>query len=215
MDSLDPDDGFAWPSSKDSLLTPPDDYWTLADLAWQRKDLTGRLMGYRRAADVLYESMTESTSTGDRDTVTYPYGMIWRHWLELQLKSLLIDLRAMTGTPTPKKAHHRIDTLWAEVRGLMAQVLGSEDDAAADVHRVIAELATIDPDGQGFRYDADTRGTPTLTVAGQLNLREFHKAMSGIANYLAGSVDMLDAHRQTAAEMAEYYDDAPNWSDYG
>jgi hypothetical protein len=50
-------------------------------------------MGFRRAAEILHAAMVAQHSIRDLDTVIFPYAA-WMHHAELQLKSLLAQLRA-------------------------------------------------------------------------------------------------------------------------
>jgi hypothetical protein len=107
--------------------------------------------------------MLRSAGPRGLDTVVFPYAACWRHFVELQLKSLLAQLRALLELPTESRRHHMIDALWREVRPLVTKLSPGEDKTdLAQVGRVIAQLAELDRDGQAFRYDKASDGTETL-----------------------------------------------------
>lgn len=172
MDFLDPADS-VWPSKAHSLFAEAMDDRTFSDLTWQRLDgLTGRIMGFRRAAEMLYEQLIGKYDIRDLDTVVYPYAACWRHYLELQLKSVLVQLRFLAKRPATSDRHHRVDLLWKEAYPLLVELSPSDADDINQAGRLVGELAKMDPDGQGFRYAEFAPGGRTLgTVTASTWLR--------------------------------------------
>ena len=208
----------AWPHSRHDLRSPAASYWQFSDLGWQRlSGLEGRTLGFRRAAEMLYESMLTSRSIADLDTVFYPYALCWRHYVELQLKALHADLRALAGRAPKATHHHMIDRLWTGVRHLIhEQFPGDEDPGESDAHRLIGQLAALDPDGQQLRYGKRRDGTASLPDVDQVNLVTFHEAMSAVANYLEAVAAAVDHDLDIKREMDEYYsaEFGSNWADF-
>src|SRR5665647_3763986 len=81
--------------------------------------------------------MIAERSIRDLDTVIFPYAACWRHHVELQLKSLLAQLRALSDLPAEGRHHHRIDQLWQEARKPMIEHFPSEKADLAAVGNVI------------------------------------------------------------------------------
>ena len=138
-------------------------------------------MGFRRAAEILQAAMLAQHSVRDLDTVIFPYAACWRHHVELQLKSLLAQLRALSDLPVEGRHHHQIDQLWQEARKLMAEHFPGQKADLAAAGKVIIQLARMDPDGQEFRYAAKRDGSRTLPGIDRINLVAFHEAMIGVA----------------------------------
>ncbi|GGJ90551.1 hypothetical protein GCM10010123_20510 [Pilimelia anulata] len=103
------DRGGARPQRHHSLRTPAANYWAYSDIGRLRwLSVHGRIMGYRRAAELLYDSMLSSMDIAVLDTVVFPYAMCWRHFVELQLKSLLAQLkRVSVRNPARRELHAR------------------------------------------------------------------------------------------------------------
>lgn len=195
-----------WPSKQHSLHARPRDYWRFSDIGWQRKmGLQGRIYGFRRAAELLYEGMCGGQSIRDLDTVIFPYATCWRHYIELQLKSLLAQLRALSDLPPENRHHHRIGQLWQEVRNHFTKVYSEDNAEVTAVNRVISQLANLDPDGQAFRYAELRNGDATLPHTDQINLTAFHEAMIGVANYLDAVEAGLTEDLATKREIDAYY----------
>ena len=136
------DTNHVWPAKHHDLHMPADSYWSFSDIGWQcRLGLQGRIMGFRRAAEILHAAMIAERSIRDLDTVIFPYAACWRHHVELQLKSLLAQLRALSDLPAEGRHHHRIDQLWQEARKPMIEHFPSEKANLASVGNVINQLA--------------------------------------------------------------------------
>ncbi len=201
-------DDYAWPTKHHDLRAAADDYLGFSDLAWQRQHygMHGRIVGFRRAAEMLYEAMLTSRSIADLDTVFYPYAMCWRHHVELQLKALRPQLRVLGNLPAQSQHHHANQQLWQECRKLLIEHFPNESKAdlmAAD--RVLRQLADMDPDGQEFRYASRRDGSATLPDVDRINLVSFHAAMLGIANYLDAIDTGVGEYLSTRQEMVAYY----------
>lgn len=210
------DTSHVWPSKHHNLHTPADSYWSFSDIDWQRRlGLQGRILGFRRAAEIVHTAMLADQSMRDLDTVIFPYAACWRHHVELQLKSLLAQLRALSDLPGGERHHHKIDQLWQEVRSFIEHFPDEKADLAS-VGRVISQLAQLDPDGQAFRYAAQRDGRETLPDVDQINLVAFHEAMVGVANYLDAADTGVSEFLSTKREMDSYYaaEFGPGWSDF-
>lgn len=202
-------DGGAWPNSSHTLRAQPSGYYEFADIGWQRDNGSyGRIAGFRRAAEILYDSIIQSRSIADLDTVIFPYATCWRHHLELQLKDVIVSLRALRDIPGLPANTHNLAALWEELR----QMIRAEwpDDAAdlRNVTRVIGQFTSMDPTGEGFRYDRDRKGKVTLGMVDRVDLPTFHESMIGLSNYLSG-VDMhADNDLEVKRDMETYYAEA-------
>lgn len=103
MTSFD-DASHVWPTKHHVHRAPADSYWGFSDLGRQRRlGLQSRILGFRRAAEVLQAAMLADQSTRDLDTVIFPYAACWRHHVELQLNSLLAQLQALSDLATASR----------------------------------------------------------------------------------------------------------------
>jgi hypothetical protein len=196
----------AWPAKHHDLRAPSESYRSFSDIGWQRRlGLQGRIMGFRRAAEILHAAMLAEQSIRDLDTVIFPYAACWRHYVELRLKALLVQLRALSELPVEGRHHHRIDRLWQETRKLMIEHFPSERAGPAPIDKVINQLARLDPDGQAFRYAAERDGRETLRDVEQINHVAFQEAMVGVANYLDAADSGVSEYLSTKREMDSYY----------
>jgi hypothetical protein len=160
--------------------------------------------------------MLAQQSIRDLDTVVFPYAACWRHHVELQLKSLLAELRALSDLPLERRHHHRIDHLWQEARKLLVKLSPDEKKTLASVGKTISQLANLDPDGQAFRYAVNRDGKPTLVGVDRINLVAFHEAIVAVANFLDAADTGVGEHLSAKREMESYYaaEFGPDWTDF-
>ena len=111
--------------------------------------------------------------------VCYPVLYLCRHALELYLKDAL---------PQREKPSHDLKPLIDEFRRLLSDQLGT--DIPLPLRRDLYALASVDPDGQSFRYVTTPKGQQKF-VPGEYwvpfhELRAFIEVMrSGIAKAMA------------------------------
>ena len=192
----------AWPSKASDLRAIGDNWQVHALIGWQRGNPYGPMAGYRRAAEVLAAHIAGYRF--DNDLLIFPFANCWRHHIELHLKGLLDDLRTLQGKPPVSRTHHKIETLWGEVRPLIVAAHGHHEELG-HVTRVLTQLAKLDTDGQAFRYSVRADGQPALPGVDRLDISEFHNALLGVSDYLA-AVDAATDHAQTVKyEMNEYF----------
>lgn len=202
------DQSWIWPSQADDLMRPASSYLSFADIGWQRTNGSyGRISGFRRAAEILYEAMIASAAISDLDTIVFPYAACWRHHIELQLKVVSTILRTLLERTAVASNTHDLAKLWQQVKDMLHQQW--PDDTADLVHvtRVIGQLSAIDPNGQGFRYDRDVKGNLTLGNLDQVNLPTFHNALRGVSNFLSAVDAHADYDLDLKRDIATYYAD--------
>lgn len=153
---------------------------------------------YKTAADMLSDHVIKDAVLGN--SLIYPICFLYRQYLELRLKKLIISGRALLDDRTDPQHVHNLETLWRSCRAILEQVFPNEStDAQQVVEDCIREFSRVDPQSMGFRYPAAKDGQPTL---GELklshvciqNLKHVMERMSGFLEGATGAViDYLDA----------------------
>jgi hypothetical protein len=194
------------PRATDVLFGSGDDYGTNACIShWHAVDF-GYTSGFRQAGLRLAEHVCETAS--DQDVLVYPIVYLYRHHIELVLKSIvevaaaLLD-RELTEPDRRTLGGHDLSRLWDTTRPLLNPVCALvphppfPDDDLQGIDSYIRQLHEHDPDGQRFRYAttkpkrSDRRGTavgiPSLNSDLKLvNIRAFAYAVEKLADYLEG-----------------------------
>jgi hypothetical protein len=141
----------------------------------------------------------------DVDTLIFPFAACWRHYVELQLKSLIGECQQLLDVPMRARGGHNIEQLWSELRPLLLRAFPREDRTELrTVGRLLAQLAEMDPDSQAFRYAERRDGTPTLAGVDHLDIAEFHGALLGVAHYLEALDSALDHAKDLKSQALEY-----------
>lgn len=115
---------------------------------------------YREAGDVLVGSMTRSRQLS---VLGAPMMFMYRHYVEIHLKSLLLDAGELLDDPQTVQAKHFLLILWRRVRVLLLKISPESDGPwfeRADL--VIQQLDELDPTSFVFRYPVDKLGQPSL-----------------------------------------------------
>ncbi|MEU8205448.1 hypothetical protein [Streptosporangium sp. NPDC049046] len=194
----------AWPSAGADLRAEDDDWWFVASIDWQQGQWNGYVEGFRQTAKLIFDRVS-ATGHG-QDALVFPFLTVWRHYAEIQLKSLTLYLQAYVGKPAEMHGTHRIDELWRVARGLLQEANHvGEADELENVQCVLLQLHDLDPTSQHFRYPVNRQGAKTLNNVNRIHIRLFHEAMEEVASFLdaaeTGICDMLDTRSEYESEM--------------
>jgi hypothetical protein len=174
---------------------------------WRDRPVSDLPGSYAQAASMLVEAMirTESATRGAAYALLPPYLYLWRHHIELQLKSILELMaegppawEAATGEALPQdllsrvQLEHSLASLWNLVHP-RAETAWERDEhlwhlpgmTPTEVADLVRQLHDIDPNGQGVRYDRGTDGRPTMIGVSRVDLEWAERNMQGIAEFLA------------------------------
>ena len=168
------------------------------------------LEGYRRGAQQLAQRVCAGGR--DQDFLVYPIVFFYRHFVELQLKRLLILVANLAEEELDHKSrkdldNHHIDQLWADIKRLLKTekvrkecgvTMPQEDTQGIDSY--VQQISAIDPDSQSFRYSRTKNGDTSLpeTVT-HINIAVFADHMESLCSYLDGLV--LLGHKKSTKSM--------------
>lgn len=177
--------------NKDQLLGPGEDADTNAMLWWRGDERWAAYAeGYKEAADILVERVIGTAS--DQDFLMYPIAFLYRHYLELRLKTLVRVGYALVGEPSQLGPEHKIRELWKKARVVLERVWPERSRRDLDkVEADILEFADKDPKSQAFRYPTANKGKQTLSGLTQVNLRNLQEVMGQLAILLDSAFDGL------------------------
>jgi hypothetical protein len=174
---------------------------------WPRDRWIGYVGGYWKAADVIFERVV---ATGrDQDMLVYPYLMCWRHFVELQLKNLILLSRRYLRESIELPRTHRLDVLWRIVRECLERAWPNDHHRELDdAEQIILQLDGFDPTSEHFRYPMLNNGGETMTTLDRIYMPSFHEAMSGVAAMLdaadTGLRVMTEQKNEIEAEHAAW-----------
>lgn len=191
--------GIRWPSAGNSL-TPKTPDWSLNScLAWAKQDWAGYILGYERAAGLLFRHV-ESTQTG-MDTLVFPLMFLWRHAIELHLKRIIDRGQILLGRSVEYPRTHGLKQAWTQTKEVLSALQEHPSDEIRQVEAVIDELSMMDPSSDGFRYHETRNGSPSLSAApSHLDLSNASRVLAGVCTFLDCAHSVLEQHIDCIAE---------------
>ena len=136
---------------------------------------------YKEAADRVVSATKDSFSYAMHGA---PIMFMYRHYIELQLKSLLLDAAELLDEPQDIPPKHYILTLWTRVRKLLLKIsLESDGDWFTRADQVIADFDALDPTSFAFRYPIDKEGKASTEANLHIDPR--------VARQMIGELDIL------------------------
>ena len=194
------------PQKGDTVFSSDGDWWMSACLSLRGPDWNAYATSYKDAADALVERV--AANRHQLDTLVYPMAFLYRHYIELRLKEVILEGTKLLGTTLPPKwpRIHSIGCLWGHCRKRLQQIwpTGPQCDLVA-VEDCIHQFAAVDPMSQTFRYPEDTNGNPHLTQFTQLNVRNLGEVVARIAGLLDGVSSGISAYIEQKEEMNNAY----------
>lgn len=191
--------GLAWPKKGDKLFrqdsAPHGLFFQLGSRRFYGGDpWTIYASAYRKSAEILVQQLL--TSRNVPDYVVLPAVFNFRHYLELQLKALILQTQTLLDE-TPKVANeHRLETLWAELEKRAGRVSPDfKGQEVAAVKACVRELAGLDHGSDAFRYPVNKKGDDSHDRR-DFDLAAFSRTMAAVGNFL----DSLGDHFASLAE---------------
>ena len=178
-----------WPQKGDRLFTQGPSWEKTVQISTWGEGLLTYALGYKSAADHLIENFEHLDY---RDFVVYPICYLYRHYVELILKGLIVQCQIGEGKSGNFPTNHDVLALWKQFREHIEQIQPDVDDANETVERSIREFVKHDPCSDSFRYPIRRDGTPTLEGLTLIDLQNLQTVMGRISGLLEGSYDYLD-----------------------
>jgi len=165
--------------------------------------------GFKLAADKLVNQITGEPWD---DRLINPVVFLYRHFVELKLKEIILDLDSLGGTQVPEGIFmkHDLMNLWDYLKKHLSCIRAPivDKQIIPSLHSMLSELHKLDPDSYHFRYGIDTKWQP-VEVPRCLSASHFQEMMDVInngLNYLQCGVEVeLDTRRDEAQFMADNY----------
>ena len=189
----------------------------------------------KEAADHLVDWLVSGARPGPMSGthLTYPVMAMYRHYLEVKLKGILLDLQTWDGLAkilsgesddrTKREFNHQLLEPWKDIRKLLYKIDASELDIEGVREEVdvkydaienrIKEFNDVDRRATSFRYPVEKSGEPTLGiplskgellhVKGVVDALEFY--LSGISSGVYETInEVLEALAYQREAEAEY-----------
>ena len=153
--------------------------------------------GYRQATEILLCRFLEDPdgTAGERDSLILPILFLFRHYLELRFKDIIICGQCLTGKSPhyPAEYNHDIKKLWKEVQNLCNALLEPSWLSEFDkIGKCVTDLCKLDPNSTSFRYPCDKNGRPVFQHL-VVGLKTLHATVESIGDCLDGISNEMDS----------------------
>lgn len=155
--------------------------------------------GYKLAADMLVDQVEGNPP---EDCLIAPILFLYRHWVELKLKELILSLKVFSVAEITRPNHHHLYDLWSIVNSNLHCLRDSSNQDFILLDARIKELDGLDPDGNRFPYPVNTQSeiTELPESLGINNLKETMDKISNGFGLIDGGIDDETEGRAVDAE---------------
>lgn len=185
---------------KDQLFKAESDWYHNAMLNVWSNNLSVYADGYKKAADALVEHIKNNRH--EIDFLVFPVVFLYRQYIELRLKDLIINGSELLDIFTKLPTHHKIGKLWQRCKPLLKKIY--KDSPFKDLNEIenyIEQFAETDPLATAFRYPTDKEGNPSLPHLSHINLRHLFDIIQKISTLLDGAGMGIDAELDMKREV--------------
>lgn len=175
---------------------------------------------YEEAVNLLINNMIK---TGKRNFMVFPTIFLYRHYIELMLKEIILNNYEYLKISKPFPGGHDIYKLWGICKKTMQEIDKVVDPQFAKSQEYIKQIeqaynaleddlkkfAEIDPDSQHFRYPVDSQGNPIKVDEKSLikllkELPELVKRISYELNGISVGIDQILQDKYETLAQQEY-----------
>ena len=187
--------------SDDQLFVPGEDYWMNAWLD-RYPDLTELyIVGYKEAGDTLVNSV--ANRGGSADSLIFPIVFLYRHYIELRLKSLLQEGHLLLAREYKPNPEHKLSKLWRKVRRILIEIWPDENENdLEEFDSLVAQFEQVDPRSTTFRYPKDLDGNNSVKIQSPIiNLKNIKDVIGSMAIILEGSAAGISEYQGHQNDM--------------
>jgi len=143
-------------------------------------DLHAYAQGYFRAGERIAESLVADHSL--IDLTVYPLAYVYRHAVELSLKSLIFALPRIWDEKASVRFTHKLLDNWKIVRGYLQRDPTFDPNGLLPlIDRILHDFLEIDPTGQAFRFPTARDDSLFLLETSVINIKVMSESMSILA----------------------------------
>ncbi|MHB8050492.1 MAG: hypothetical protein ACYDHQ_04640 [Coriobacteriia bacterium] len=162
--------------------------------------------GYRLAAETLTQNVRDTHH--DQDYLIWPVLFLWRHHLELEIKSIARVSSKVLGQKWLPEDEHDLSQLFASAQRLFAQAFREFDERLPHeqtqrLRRAFGKFKAIDIKSVTFRYPEDLSGSKHLKDVTHINFDVVEGHMKSICDDLeeiSGALVMFEDWRQSEVD---------------
>jgi len=148
------------------------------------------VIAFKEAGDELVDFILRGQKYSWYEAFIRPIGLLYRHYLELEIKYWITELDVQTFKKPTKFLHdHNLKKLWDKLKPLILSFCTSQEEQTMlnDVEQVILLFHEYDPTGQEFRYSRTTKGKETLSeMPPKIDVKSIKCSIARVDNFFNG-----------------------------
>ena len=160
--------------------------WVCLSKPWWLAD------AYHNSASALVDA---AISDARQEEYFLPAAYLYRHSMELALKTIIREACKLHGENEPEKllGRHSLRDLWAEAKKYLIRAWGNDNSVFNLADAVIEEFAKIDNDSQAFRYHSCKDGSrPVEQLPNVIDLSNLKSCAENFFKFLDGCYTELE-----------------------
>jgi hypothetical protein len=186
-------DEHPWPQTGAKLFIEGGNYHEFSHFGWGNtpQEFAGYIYGYKEAADTLISQAISSKDISKLDTWVFPVLFLYRQYVELQMKDLVLNYGNMDLEEKKnflKKAGHDLMKIWNKLKPTLENI-ASDNKEKNDVEiaeSYVKQLHDRDPNSVVFRYPIGMDLQKALDKEYKINLKNLSLRMQELENFFNG-----------------------------
>lgn len=175
-----------------SLTDLPNGTYPAAEIVTGSRGWYRYATAYKEAADSLVGTMD---TTYRRNMFGPPMLFLYRHSIELHLKSLLLEAGELLDDPQTIERRHYLWRLWTSVRTMLLRIDNREDEWLLRADDIIKQFDELDRESFAFRYPVRPDGAPSLSDEMLIDPAVVSQIMAELHILLNGASAQIDAYQ--------------------
>ena len=195
---MNEDNDCIWPTRGKQLFVEggnPDEF---SHIGWgdMLTQFNGYASGYKFAADQLIEKFTPTVQHNILDTILFPICFLYRQYLELTMKSILLQYSEITASEIKeifKNINHNLPQMWNNIKPILSNSeLKLDGKDILIVEEYINQFHRMDKSSYNFRYPVTKELATNFTSEKRINLPNLRIRMDELESFFIGCMGMLD-----------------------
>ncbi len=201
---------FVWPKNDGKLFVNTGEYYEHAYFGWGNNECKyyGYIFGYKKAGDILSDSVMESQDIKKCDTLIFPVVFLYRQYLELEMKSIYKKFSGENKesiSSVIKDCSHSLLKIWNKIKPILNKYSKKEEKGDIEnVEKYIKQFHEMDKTSLTFRYSTDKNLNEVRDKASRINYRILKERMDELEMFF-DSVNYQLAHETSLEKEFRSY----------
>lgn len=186
-------------------------YFEVSHIGWGDTSMQfhGYIEGYKSAADNIIESALASQDIATLDTFFFPVCFLYRQYLELQMKSIILEYSSLSRLEKQaliKQIEHGLLSAWEQAKTvLMEDENFRKWDKIGVVEEYLEEFHLMDASSFTFRYPISKNLQGVWSGPKHINLVVLKERMQELYEFFDSCRAGLSVIADIKQEMEDYY----------